>query len=104
VSCSALGVGCQHWAALKHCTDAHTFTHYFTLIICMCKPCRKYAAVRGWRFEEFDISAAVTDGGYKEASALVSGDDVFSVSGVRVRVPSTRAAPFLLTCSTTLTH
>ena len=53
-----------------------------------------YARKRGWRFESLSVSAT-ENGGYKEASASLAGDDVYGTlkfeSGVhRVqRVPAT---------------
>src|SRR5207253_9815428 len=58
---------------------------------------QKYAALRGWRFEMLDLSETGL-GGFKEATASISGRDVFArlkfESGVhRVpRVPETEAA------------
>src|SRR6516165_1396684 len=57
---------------------------------------QRYAALRGWRFEVLDLSETGL-GGFKEASALISGREVFArlkfESGVhRVqRVPETEA-------------
>src|SRR6516225_2834313 len=57
---------------------------------------QRYVALRGWRFEILDLSETGL-GGFKEASALISGRDVFArlkfESGVhRVqRVPETEA-------------
>jgi peptide chain release factor 1 len=68
---------------------------------------QRYAALRGWRFEMLDLSE--TDlGGLKEASALISGRDVFArlkfESGVhRVqRVPQTEAAGRVHTSAATV--
>ena len=48
-----------------------------------------YARKRGWRFESLSVSAT-ENGGYKEASASLAGDDVYGTlkfeSGVH-RVP-----------------
>lgn len=57
----------------------------------------KYAAKKGWRFQPMDISYSEGDG-YKEASALISGNGVFGTlkyeSGAhRVqRIPSTESS------------
>jgi peptide chain release factor 1 len=68
---------------------------------------QRYAALRGWRFEILDLSE--TDlGGCKEASALISGRDVFArlkfESGVhRVqRVPETEASGRIHTSAATV--
>ena len=54
---------------------------------------RKYAAIRGWRFEVLDLSENDL-GGIKEGSALISGKGVFRASEIRIRRASrtTRAA------------
>src|SRR5207248_11619025 len=57
---------------------------------------QKYAALRGWRFEILDLSETGL-GGFKEATASISGRDVFArpkfESGVHSvqRVPETEA-------------
>jgi peptide chain release factor 1 len=68
---------------------------------------QRYAALRGWRFEMLDLSE--TDlGGLKEATALITGQDVFArikfESGVhRVqRVPQTEAAGRVHTSAATV--
>jgi peptide chain release factor 1 len=68
---------------------------------------QRYAALRGWRFEVLDLSE--TDlGGLKEASAIISGRDVFArlkfESGVhRVqRVPETEAGGRIHTSAATV--
>jgi peptide chain release factor 1 len=68
---------------------------------------QRYAALRGWRFEILDLSE--TDlGGLKEASAIISGRDVFArlkfESGVhRVqRVPETEAGGRIHTSAATV--
>ena len=38
---------------------------------------QRYAALRGWRFEILDLSETGL-GGFKEATALISGRDVFA--------------------------
>ena len=54
---------------------------------------QRYAALRGWRFEILDLSETGL-GGFKEASAIISGRDVFArlkfESGVRLRPQSLR--------------
>jgi peptide chain release factor 1 len=68
---------------------------------------QRYAALRGWRFEILDLSETGL-GGLKEASALISGRDVFArlkfESGVhRVqRVPETEAAGRIHTSAATV--
>lgn len=68
---------------------------------------QRYAAIRGWRFEILSISE-IGIGGYKEASALISGQDVFSrlkfESGVhRVqRVPQTESSGRIHTSAATV--
>jgi peptide chain release factor 1 len=68
---------------------------------------QRYAAVRGWRFEILDLSETGL-GGFKEASALISGRDVFArlkfESGVhRVqRVPETEAGGRIHTSAATV--
>jgi len=68
---------------------------------------QKYAALRGWRFEILDLSETGL-GGFKEATASISGRDVFarlkSESGVhRVqRVPETEAAGRIHTSAATV--
>src|ERR1700722_20179241 len=68
---------------------------------------QRYAALRGWRFEILDLSETGL-GGFKEASALISGRDVFArlkfESGVhRVqRVPETEAAGRIHTSAATV--
>jgi peptide chain release factor 1 len=68
---------------------------------------QKYAAQRGWRFEMLDLSETGL-GGFKEASALISGPDVFArlkfESGVhRVqRVPETEAGGRIHTSAATV--
>lgn len=68
---------------------------------------QRYAAVRGWRFELLDLSETGL-GGFKEASASISGRDVFarlkSESGVhRVqRVPETEAGGRIHTSAATV--
>jgi peptide chain release factor 1 len=68
---------------------------------------QKYAALRGWRFEALDLSETAL-GGLKEASALISGRDVFArlkfESGVhRVqRVPETEASGRIHTSAATV--
>ena len=68
---------------------------------------QKYAAQRGWRFEILDVSETGL-GGFKEASALISGPDVFArlkfESGVhRVqRVPETEAGGRIHTSAATV--
>ena len=67
----------------------------------------KYAALRGWQFEILDLSETGL-GGFKEASALISGSDVFArlkfESGVhRVqRVPETEASGRIHTSAATV--
>ena len=67
---------------------------------------QRYAALRGWRFEVLDISETGL-GGFKEASASISGRDVFArlkfESGVhRVqRVPETEASGRIHTSAAT---
>jgi peptide chain release factor 1 len=68
---------------------------------------QRYAALRGWRFEILDLSETGL-GGFKEASALISGRDVFArlkfESGVhRVqRVPETEASGRIHTSAATV--
>ena len=68
---------------------------------------QRYAALRGWRFEILDLSETGL-GGFKEASALISGRDVFArlkfESGVhRVqRVPETEAGGRIHTSAATV--
>jgi peptide chain release factor 1 len=68
---------------------------------------QKYSTLRGWRFEILDLSETAL-GGLKEASALISGRDVFArlkfESGVhRVqRVPETEAAGRIHTSAATV--
>jgi peptide chain release factor 1 len=68
---------------------------------------QRYAALRGWRFEILDLSETGL-GGLKEASAVISGADVFArlkfESGVhRVqRVPDTEASGRIHTSAATL--
>ena len=68
---------------------------------------QRYAALRGWRFEILDLSETGL-GGCKEASALISGPDVFArlkfESGVhRVqRVPETEAGGRIHTSAATV--
>jgi peptide chain release factor 1 len=68
---------------------------------------QRYAAFRGWRFEILDLSETGL-GGFKEASALISGRDVFArlkfESGVhRVqRVPETEAGGRIHTSAATV--
>src|SRR5260370_71483 len=68
---------------------------------------QRYAVLRGWRFEMLDVSETGL-GGYKEASALISGRDVFArlkfESGVhRVqRVPDTEASGRIHTSAATV--
>src|SRR5437667_3661679 len=68
---------------------------------------QRYAALRDWRFEILDVSETGL-GGFKEASALVSGRDVFArlkfESGVhRVeRVPDTEASGRIHTSAATV--
>ncbi len=68
---------------------------------------QRYAALKGWRFEILDLSETGL-GGFKEASALISGRDVFArlkfESGVhRVqRVPETEAAGRIHTSAATV--
>ena len=68
---------------------------------------QRYAAVRGWRFELLDLSETGL-GGFKEASASISGRDVFArlkfESGVhRVqRVPETEAGGRIHTSAATV--
>jgi peptide chain release factor 1 len=68
---------------------------------------QKYAALRGWRFEILDLSETGL-GGFKEATASISGRDVFArlkfESGVhRVqRVPETEAAGRIHTSAATV--
>ncbi len=68
---------------------------------------QRYAAWRGWRFEMLDLSETGL-GGFKEASALISGRDVFArlklESGVhRVqRVPETEASGRIHTSAATV--
>ena len=68
---------------------------------------QRYAALRGWRFEILDLSETGL-GGSKEATALISGRDVFArlkfESGVhRVqRVPETEAAGRIHTSAATV--
>jgi peptide chain release factor 1 len=68
---------------------------------------QRYAALRCWRFEILDLSETGL-GGFKEASALISGRDVFArlkfESGVhRVqRVPETEAAGRIHTSAATV--
>ena len=67
----------------------------------------RYAALRGWRFEILDLSETGL-GGFKEASALISGRDVFArlkfETGVhRVqRVPETEAGGRIHTSAATV--
>ena len=68
---------------------------------------QRYAALRGWRFESLDLSETGL-GGFKEASASITGRDVFArlkfESGVhRVqRVPETEAAGRIHTSAATV--
>jgi peptide chain release factor 1 len=68
---------------------------------------QRYAALRGWRFEILDLSETGL-GGFKEASASISGGDVFArlkfESGVhRVqRVPETEAGGRIHTSAATV--
>jgi len=68
---------------------------------------QRYAASRGWRFEMLDLSETGL-GGFKEASAVISGSDVFArlkfESGVhRVqRVPETEASGRIHTSAATV--
>jgi peptide chain release factor 1 len=68
---------------------------------------QRYAALRGWRFEILDLSETGL-GGFKEASAAISGRDVFArlkfESGVhRVqRVPETEASGRIHTSAATI--
>ncbi len=68
---------------------------------------QRYAVLRGWRFEILDFSETGL-GGFKEASALISGRDVFArlkfESGVhRVqRVPETEASGRIHTSAATV--
>jgi peptide chain release factor 1 len=68
---------------------------------------QRYAALRGWRFEILDLSETGL-GGFKEASALISGREVFArlkfESGVhRVqRVPETEASGRIHTSAATV--
>jgi peptide chain release factor 1 len=68
---------------------------------------QRYAALRGWRFEPLDISETGI-GGFKEASASITGRDVFArlkfESGVhRVqRVPETEASGRIHTSAATV--
>ena len=68
---------------------------------------QRYAALRGWRFEILDLSETGL-GGFKEATALISGRNVFArlkfESGVhRVqRVPETEAAGRIHTSAATV--
>jgi peptide chain release factor 1 len=68
---------------------------------------QRYAGLRGWRFESLDLSETGL-GGFKEASALISGRDVFArlkfESGVhRVqRVPETEAGGRIHTSAATV--
>ncbi|HYZ41342.1 MAG TPA: peptide chain release factor 1 [Stellaceae bacterium] len=68
---------------------------------------QKYAGLRGWRFEALDLSETAL-GGLKEASASISGRDVFArlkfESGVhRVqRVPETEASGRIHTSAATV--
>ena len=68
---------------------------------------QRYAALRGWRFEILDLSETGL-GGFKEASAVISGRDVFArlkfESGVhRVqRVPETEASGRIHTSAATV--
>jgi peptide chain release factor 1 len=68
---------------------------------------QRYAALNGWRFEILDLSETGL-GGFKEASALISGRDVFArlkfESGVhRVqRVPETEASGRIHTSAATV--
>ena len=68
---------------------------------------QRYAALKGWRFEILDLSETGL-GGFKEASALISGGDVFArlkfESGVhRVqRVPETEASGRIHTSAATV--
>jgi len=68
---------------------------------------QRYAALRGWRFEILDLSETGL-GGFKEATALISGRDVFArlkfESGAhRVqRVPETEAAGRIHTSAATI--
>jgi peptide chain release factor 1 len=68
---------------------------------------QRYAVLRGWRYEILDLSETGL-GGFKEASALISGRDVFArlkfESGVhRVqRVPETEASGRIHTSAATV--
>ena len=68
---------------------------------------QRYAALRGWRFEMLDLSETGL-GGFKEASAVISGSDVFArlkfESGVhRVqRVPETEGSGRIHTSAATV--
>ena len=68
---------------------------------------QRYSALRGWRFEILDLSETGL-GGFKEASAVISGRDVFArlkfESGVhRVqRVPETEASGRIHTSAATI--
>jgi peptide chain release factor 1 len=68
---------------------------------------QRYAATRGWQFEMLDLSETAL-GGFKEASALISGRDVFArlkfESGVhRVqRVPETESGGRIHTSAATV--
>jgi peptide chain release factor 1 len=68
---------------------------------------QRYSALRGWRFEILDLSETAL-GGLKEASALISGRDVFArlkfESGVhRVqRIPETEAGGRIHTSTATV--
>jgi peptide chain release factor 1 len=68
---------------------------------------QRYSALRGWRFEILDLSETGL-GGFKEATALISGRDVFArlkfESGAhRVqRVPETEAAGRIHTSAATV--
>src|SRR5580692_2871836 len=68
---------------------------------------QRYSALRGWRFEILDLSETGL-GGFKEATALISGRDVFArlkfESGAhRVqRVPETEAAGRIHTSAATI--
>jgi len=68
---------------------------------------QRYAALRGWRFEPLDVSESDV-GGFKEASAVISGRNVFErlkfESGVhRVqRVPETEASGRIHTSAATV--
>ena len=83
-------------ATKRHCSQRNSFA-------CI----KGTRALRGWRFEILDLSETGL-GGFKEATALISGRDVFArlkfKSGVhRVqRVPETKAAGRIHTSAATV--